>query len=95
MVKELVYSNGTYKNRADVVFFINGIPVIIAENKNAKDENGFEKDLTQVIRYSHETPELLLPAQMFVLNEGLNFSMEALGVLELKYFCLEKPRRTI
>ncbi len=71
VVKELVYSNGTYKNRADVIFFINGIPVIIVENKNAKDECGFEKGLTQVIRYSHETPELLLPAQLFVLNEGL------------------------
>jgi len=39
---EWQYTNGKFTNRGDVIFLINGIPVIIAETKNANKREGIE-----------------------------------------------------
>jgi len=53
------------KSRADVIFLINGIPVVIVEAKNAHKEEGLAEGVDQLRGYHRETPELLLTSQLF------------------------------
>ena len=54
-----------YRNRADVVFLINGVPVAVAETKGASKANGLAEGVDQIRRYHRETPELFAAAQLF------------------------------
>jgi type I restriction enzyme R subunit len=65
---ELRFTNGTHRIRADVVFLINGIPVIIVETKAATHIEGIAEALEQVRRYHREGPELLAVLQLFGLT---------------------------
>lgn len=60
-------------NRADVMFLINGIPVVIVEHKNPKDGDALERAVKQLRRYELETPELLASAQLFNVTHLLDY----------------------
>ena len=71
--EEWSYTNGKYTNRADVVFLINGIPLIIGENKKPEEKEAISTALDQLRRYHRETPELLTPTQIFDVTHLLDF----------------------
>ena len=50
--------NAVYRNRADVVFLINGIPVAVVETKSAHKRDGLAEGVDQIRRYHRETPEM-------------------------------------
>lgn len=62
-----------YRNRADVVFLINGIPVAVAENKNATHSDGIAEGIKQIRRYQQETPELFTASQVFEVTQLFDF----------------------
>ncbi len=66
--------DGVHVNRADVVFLINGIPIIIVETKSAFAHDGLYHALEQIRRYHRETPELFSLAQLFVVTQLFNLS---------------------
>lgn len=70
---EWQFTNGKYKNRGDVVFLINGIPIIITETKSAQKEDGIAEGVDQIRRYQAETPEFLTPIQVFDVTHLLDF----------------------
>lgn len=63
----------TKGNRADVMFVVNGIPVVIVEHKNPKDGDAIERAVKQLRRYELETPELLATAQLFNVTHLLDY----------------------
>jgi len=70
---EWQYTNGKFTNRGDVIFLINGIPVIIAETKNANKREGIEEGIAQIRRYHSETPEMMASNQIFDVTHLLDF----------------------
>lgn len=70
---EWEYTNGRHRNRADVVFLINGIPVAIVETKSARKPDGIDEGVTQIRRYHDETPELMTAPQIFDVTHLINF----------------------
>ncbi|GAA4733662.1 type I restriction endonuclease subunit R [Flavisolibacter ginsenosidimutans] len=72
--EEYYLYNGQYANRADVVFFINGIPVVVIECKNATKDEAIAIGIDQLRRYHRETPELMVPQQLFTATESIGFS---------------------
>ncbi|KVL15934.1 type I restriction endonuclease subunit R [Burkholderia sp. MSMB1826] len=60
-------------NRADVMFLVNGFPVVIVEHKNPKDGDGIERAIKQLRRYELETPELLAAPQLFNVTHLLDY----------------------
>ena len=62
-----------HRNRADVVFLINGIPVAIVETKSVDKQDGLEEGVDQIRRYHRETPEMFTTAQLFGVTEMRNF----------------------
>ena len=65
---EFRFHSGPNKIRADVVFLVNGIPVILVETKAATRLEGIAEAFDQVRRYHAEAPELLAQTQLFALT---------------------------
>ena len=65
--------NVGHRNRADVVFLINGIPVAVVETKNPQSRDGLEAGVEQIRRYHRETPEMFTTAQLFGVTHLLDF----------------------
>lgn len=54
--------------RCDVVFLVNGVPLLIVETKSAKTEDGIGQALNQVERYHEDQPRLMALAQVYTLT---------------------------
>jgi type I restriction enzyme R subunit len=74
VTEEYYLFNGQYANREDVVFLINGIPVLVIECKNASKDEAIAIGVDQLRRYHRETPELMVPQQVFTATESIGFS---------------------
>ncbi len=72
--EEYYLFNGHYANREDVVFFINGIPVVVIECKNATKDEAIAIGVDQLRRYHRETPEVMVPQQLYTATESIGFS---------------------
>ena len=71
VTSEFSFSNGRYSNRQDIVFLINGVPVIDVECKNLTTAEGVDKALDQIRRYHRESPELVVIEQAYLASEGM------------------------
>ena len=61
--------NAAHRNRADVVFLINGIPVAVVEAKDVNKTDGLALGVEQIRRYHNETPEMFTTAQLFGVTQ--------------------------
>ena len=74
VTEEFYWHNGHFGNREDVVFLINGIPILVIECKNANKEEAIALAIDQIRRYHGETPEFFVPQQIFTATEAIGFS---------------------
>jgi type I restriction enzyme, R subunit len=74
VTEEWAFHNGHYGTREDVVFLINGIPVLVIECKNARKDEAIALGVDQIRRYHHETPELFVSQQLFTATDAIGFS---------------------
>lgn len=70
---EWTQGGAVHRNRADVLFLINGIPVAVVETKSVNRRDGLEEGVEQIRRYHRETPEMFTVAQLFGVTEIQNF----------------------
>lgn len=70
---EYTFESGNNRIRADVVFLVNGIPVILVETKAANKIGGISEALEQIRRYHLQGPELLSILQLFNLTNLPHF----------------------
>ena len=73
MTDEWTQQGVVHRNRADVVFLINGIPVAVVETKSANKRDGLAEGVDQIRRYHDETPEMFTTAQLFGVTQMLDF----------------------
>jgi len=70
---EFSFSNGVKTNRPDVVFLINGVPVLVVETKAATKIDGINEALEQIRRYHRESPELLAILQLYAVTHLVQY----------------------
>lgn len=85
VTQELTYDNGRKTNRIDVAFFINGIPLLLVENKAAHKSEGIAEALDQIKRYHTQSPELLAMMQVYALTHLIKFYYSATWNHSQKY----------
>ena len=73
VTEEWAFHNGRYGTREDVVFLINGIPVLVIECKNASKDEAIALGVDQIRRYHRETPELFVSQQIFTASDAIGF----------------------
>ncbi len=74
VTEEFAFHNGHYGTREDVVFLINGIPVLVIECKNANKNEAIALGVDQIRRYHRDNPELFVPEQIFTATDAIGFS---------------------
>ena len=74
VTEEFYFHNGRFGTREDVVFLINGIPVLVIECKNASKDEGIALGVDQIRRYHAETPEVMVPEMIFTATEAIGFA---------------------
>jgi type I restriction enzyme, R subunit len=74
ITEEFYCHNGKHGTREDVVFLINGVPVLVIECKNATKDEAIALGVDQIRRYHAETPELFVPEMVFTATEAIGFS---------------------
>lgn len=74
VTEEFYCHNGKHGTREDVVFLINGMPVLVIECKNATKDEAIALGVDQLRRYHAETPELFVPQMVFTATEAIGFS---------------------
>jgi len=65
---EFSFTNGNNRIRLDIVFLINGVPIIFMETKAAHRVEGIAEALDQVRRYHWKCPELMTMLQVFAVT---------------------------
>jgi type I restriction enzyme R subunit len=71
---ELAFSNGVPPDiRTDIVFFVNGIPVLLVETKRATATEGIAEAMDDIRYYHQKGPELLALGQIYALTHLLQF----------------------
>jgi type I restriction enzyme R subunit len=84
VTEEYAFTNGTHRIRPDVVFLINGLPVIVVEAKAATRREGIAEALEQIRRYHREGPELMSIPQLHALTHLVGFYYGATWALARK-----------
>ncbi|TAJ95973.1 MAG: HsdR family type I site-specific deoxyribonuclease [Gammaproteobacteria bacterium] len=74
VTEEFYVHNGHYGTREDVVFLINGIPMLAIECKNATRDEAIALGVDQIRRYHDETPEVMVPEMLFTATEAIGFA---------------------
>src|SRR6266852_5268419 len=74
VTEEFYTHSGKYGTREDVVFLINGIPVLVIECKNASKDEAIALGVDQIRRYHEETPEVMVPEMIFTATEAIGFT---------------------
>jgi type I restriction enzyme R subunit len=74
VTEEFTVHNGRHGTREDVVFLINGIPVLVIECKNASKDEAIALGVDQIRRYHAETPEEMVPQMLFIATEAIGFA---------------------
>ena len=74
VTEEWAFHNGHYGTREDIVFLINGIPVLVIECKNANKDEAIALGVDQIRRYHRETPELFVSQQLFTATDAIGFA---------------------
>ncbi|MDY0297977.1 MAG: HsdR family type I site-specific deoxyribonuclease [Acidobacteriota bacterium] len=74
VTEEWAFHNGNCGTREDVVFLINGIPVLVVECKNADKDEAIALGVDQIRRYHRETPELFVSQQIFTATDAIGFA---------------------
>src|SRR5688572_9079695 len=77
VTEEFYTHNGKYGTREDVVFLINGIPVVVIECKNAGKDEAIALGVDQIRRYHEETPQVMVPEMLFTATEAIGFAYGA------------------
>lgn len=73
VTEEFSFTNGSKTIRPDIVFLINGIPLLFVETKSTRKIEGIAEALDQARRYHRECPELMAILQLFALTHLIQF----------------------
>lgn len=75
-VNQLTFSESHHKRIPDIVLFVNGIPLVVIELKNASDENAdVFAAFQQLQTYKQQIPSLFIPNALMIISDGWFASM--------------------
>jgi type I restriction enzyme R subunit len=91
-VNQFTVSENKHTRRPDIVLFVNGLPLVLVELKNAADENApIWSAFQQLQTYKAELPTLFAHNALLVVSDGLEAGIGTLTAGR-EWF---KPWRTI
>jgi type I restriction enzyme R subunit len=94
VVNQFVIKENNNEKRLDVVLFINGLPLVIVELKNALDENAtLHKAYTQIQNYKTATPSIFYYNSLTIISDGIDARVSSLSAPYSRYLAWKSPEK--
>src|SRR5690606_33589145 len=79
----------------DVVMYVNGLPLVIVELKNATDEKAtIHKAFTQIQNYKKAVPSIFYYNALCVISDGIDAKTSSLSAPENRFLSWKAPKDT-
>ncbi len=85
-VNQFIVEEGNQRKRTDIILFVNGLPIVLFELKNATDEAvGISDAYNQLQTYKQEIPSLLTFNEFMVASDGVQAKVGTLSSNEERF----------
>lgn len=93
VVNQLVVKENNNEKRFDVVIYINGLPLVFIELKNAVDENAtLQKAHQQIQNYKKAVPSIFYYNSICVISDGIDAKTSSISAPFSRYLSWKEPK---
>jgi type I restriction enzyme R subunit len=93
VVNQLVIKENNNEKRFDVVIYINGLPLVFIELKNATDENAtLRKAYTQIQNYKKAVPSIFYYNALCIISDGIDAATSSISAPFSRYLNWKSPK---
>lgn len=94
VVNQFIIKENNSEKRLDVVIFVNGLPLVIIELKNALDENAtLYKAYTQIQNYKTAVPSIFYYNSLTIISDGIDAKVSSLSSPYSRYLAWKSPEK--
>ena len=94
VVNQFVIKENNNEKRLDVVIFVNGLPLVIAELKSATDEKAtLDKAFTQIQNYKKAIPSIFYYNSLCIISDGIDAKVSSLSAPFSRYLAWKSPEK--
>lgn len=94
VVNQFVIKENNNEKRLDIVIFINGLPLVIAELKSATDEKAtLEKAFTQIQNYKKAIPSIFYYNSLCIISDGIDARVSSVSAPFSRYLAWKSPNK--
>ncbi len=91
-VNQFIVQENNNEKRFDVVIFVNGMPLVFVELKNANDEKAtLQKAFTQIQNYKNATPSIFYYNALCIISDGIDARTSSLSAPFSRYLAWKNP----
>lgn len=96
VVNQLVVKENNNEKRFDLVIYINGLPLVFIELKNATDEKAtVNKAFTQIQNYKKAVPSIFYYNALCVISDGIDAKTSSVSAPFSRYLSWKSPISTV
>lgn len=93
-VNQFIIKENNNEKRLDVVLFINGLPLVIIELKNALDEKAtLHRAYTQIQNYKNAIPSIFYYNALTIISDGIDARISSLSAPYSRYLAWKSPEK--
>ena len=93
VINQLVVKENNNEKRFDVVVFINGLPLVFIELKNASDEKAtLQKAFQQIQNYKKAVPSIFYYNALCVISDGIDAKVSSVSAPFSRYLAWKAPK---
>jgi type I restriction enzyme R subunit len=94
VVNQFMIKENNNEKRLDVVLFINGLPLVIIELKNALDEKAtLYRAYTQIQNYKNSIPSIFYYNALTIISDGIDARVSSLTAPYSRYLAWKSPQK--
>ncbi|MBL0703450.1 MAG: type I restriction endonuclease subunit R [Sulfurospirillum sp.] len=94
VTNQLIIKENNNEKRLDIVLFINGLPLVIVELKNALDEKAtLHKAYTQIQNYKTAVPSIFYYNSLTIISDGIDAKVSSLSAPYSRYLAWKSPQK--
>lgn len=94
VVNQFIIKENNNEKRLDVVLFINGLPLVIIELKNALDEKAtLYRAYTQIQNYKNSIPSIFYYNALTIISDGIDARVSSLTAPYSRYLAWKSPQK--
>ncbi|MCF7795578.1 type I restriction endonuclease subunit R [Patescibacteria group bacterium] len=94
VVNQFVIKENNNEKRLDVVIFVNGLPLVVIELKNATDEKAtLERAFTQIQNYKKAVPSIFYYNSLCIISDGIDARVSSISAQFSRFLAWKSPEK--